>query len=126
MSSITFKVEVNDLKEVKEIASESIERALEQCGALWESQAKMLSPVDTGRLRNSIEHHAENETTMVVETDVEYAVWVEMGHSQEVGRYVPAIEKRLVNSYVPPQPFLKPAGENNVNAYEAKEINIWH
>ena len=118
MSSITFKVEVNDLKEVKEIASESIERALEQCGALWESQAKILSPVDTGRLRNSIEHHAENETTMVVETDVEYAVWVETGHTQQPGRFVPAIGKRLVNDYVPPQPFIKPSGEQLVQTFK--------
>lgn len=101
MSSITFKVEVNDLKEVKEIASESIERALEQCGALWESQAKMLSPVDTGRLRNSIEHHAENETTMVVETDVEYAVYQEMGTRYQRGT-----------------PFIKPSGEQLVQTFK--------
>ena len=32
--------------------------------------------------------------------NIEYAPWVENGHRQEVGRYVPAIGKRLVRSFV--------------------------
>ena len=32
--------------------------------------------------------------------NIEYAPWVENGHRQEVGRYVPAIGKRLVNGFV--------------------------
>ena len=31
---------------------------------------------------------------------IEYAPYVENGHRQEVGRYVPAIGKRLVNGFV--------------------------
>ena len=32
--------------------------------------------------------------------NIEYAPYVENGHRQEVGRYVPAIGKRLVRSFV--------------------------
>lgn len=101
MANITFYVEMDDFEQAKELAGESIARALEQCGALWESQAKMLSPVDTGRLRNSIEHHAENEDTMVVETNVEYAIYQEMGTRYQSGT-----------------PFIKPSGEELVQTFQ--------
>lgn len=32
--------------------------------------------------------------------NIEYAPWVENGHRQEIGRYVPAIGKRLVRGFV--------------------------
>lgn len=101
MADIKFEIEMNELLSAKELAEESIARALEQCGALWETNAKQLSPVDTGRLRNSIEHHAENETTMVVETDVEYAVYQEMGTRYQSGT-----------------PFIKPSGEQLVQTFK--------
>lgn len=115
---IKFFIDTDNLDEAKVLSDQAVARALEQCGALWETEAKKLSPVDTGRLRNSIEHHAENPTTMVVETNVEYAVPVEMGHLQEVGRFVPAIGKRLVKEHVAPRPFVKPSGENNINTFK--------
>lgn len=37
----------------------------------------------------------------------DYAPHVEFGHRQEVGRFVPAIKRRLVKPYVPGQYFLK-------------------
>lgn len=41
-----------------------------------------------------------NEYIIEVVNPVHYASYVENGHRQEVGRYVPAIGKRLVNSWV--------------------------
>ncbi len=41
-----------------------------------------------------------NDLLIEIYNNVEYAGWVEDGHRQEVGRYVPAIGKRLKNSYV--------------------------
>lgn len=118
MAEIRIEIKKDELGQVKELSDEAVARALEQCGALWESYAKQMAPVDTGRLRNSIEHHPEGNDTMVVETDVEYAVWVETGHTQQPGRFVPAIGKRLVNDYVPPQPFMKPSGESNIGTFK--------
>lgn len=45
--------------------------------------------------------------TVTVENPVEYASYVEYGHRQTPGRYVPAIGKRLVKSWVDGQFFVK-------------------
>ena len=93
-------------------------RALEIMGGKAESYAKQLCPVDTGRLRNSITHQRKDKYTMAVGTKVGYAPYVELGHHQQPGRYVPAIKKRLVASFVQGKPFLRPAVENHREEYE--------
>lgn len=96
------------------------ERALEICGGTAESHAKKLCPVDTGNLRNSITHQAESSRSEAIGSAVEYSVYVELGHHQQPGRYVPAIGKRLVKDFVPGKPYLRPALENHQEEY--KEI----
>lgn len=46
---------------------------------------------------------------LILGTNVYYAVFVEKGHRQQPGRFVPAIGKRLKKSFVAGRPFLKPA-----------------
>lgn len=92
-------------------------RALEICGGKAEEYAKKLCPKDTGRLQNSITHAQVDEKTEVIGTNVKYAIYVELGHHQEPGRYVPAIGKRLKASFVPGKPFLRPAAEGHVDEY---------
>ena len=41
-----------------------------------------------------------NSLEITLGNPAEYASYVEYGHSQEVGRFVPAIGKRLVNDWV--------------------------
>ena len=94
-------------------------RALEICGGKAESYAKKLCPVDTGNLRNSITHQQMDQRTEVIGTNCEYAVFVELGHHQQPGRYVPAIKKRLVRDFVPGKPYLRPALENHISEYIA-------
>lgn len=57
---------------------EKLSRAGFVVGALMEGYAKDNTPVDTGRLRNSITH-AETEDAIYVGTNVEYAPYVEEG-----------------------------------------------
>lgn len=68
-------------------------------------KVKLRTPVDSGRLRDSwrIEGAKKSGGEYVVEiiNSLEYASYVENGHRQEPGRFVPAIGKRLVKSYVP-------------------------
>ena len=54
----------------------------------------------------------EDKATVYVGTPVEYAPFVELGHRQQPGRFVPAIGKRLKASFVKGKPFLRPACEN--------------
>ena len=92
------------------------EKAMKAVGMQAESYAKQLCPVDTGNLRNSITHGVvvgDGKVTAVIGTDVGYAPYVELGHAQQVGRFVPKIKKRLVNPFAPAYPFLRPAIEDN-------------
>lgn len=90
--------------------------------------AQDLCPVDTGNLRDSITHAYSEDVTdssvvLLVGTNVEYAPYVELGHKQQPGRYVPKIGKRLVRSWVPGKPFLRPAFENHTDEIERIILN---
>ena len=108
-------------REVLNHVQQNINRALEICGGTAEAHAvtniTKNRSVQKGRLRGSITHKQVDETTEAVGTNVEYAPYVELGHHQTPGRYVPAIKKRLKASWVNPKPFLRPAIENNRDEY---------
>jgi phage gpG-like protein len=112
---------------VKNAAYQAMVKAAEMVGGIVEGHAKEYCPVNTGNLRNSItyvfeddpDHPSnENEVTVIIGTNVEYAPYVELGHNQEVGRYVPAIKKRLVKEFVAARPFLAPAMNNHLGEIE--------
>lgn len=94
------------------------DKILEVVGGKAESYAKKLCPTKTGNLKNSITHQQIDADSVVIGSPVEYAPFVELGHAQEPGRYVPAIGKRLVKSWVPAKPFLRPAIENHMDEYK--------
>lgn len=115
---MTVQVRDNS-KAVKKAKDEAVAKALEMIGLQCEKYAKMLCPFKTSRLKNSLTHDVRmNEEAVYVGTNVEYAPYVEFGHHQEVGRYVPAIEKRLVKSFVPGKPYLKPAVLEHQDEYK--------
>lgn len=116
MSSVTV---ISNRAAVLAAVSEAKKRALEICGGKAESYAKQLCPVDTGRLRNSITHQQADESTELIGTNVSYAPYVELGHAQQPGRYVPALGKRLKASHVDGKPFLGPAVEDHADEYKA-------
>lgn len=98
VTSITI---VDNSKEVEKACTESVRKALEIIGLKGEGYAKLLCPVDTGRLRNSITHEQEGQYTEAIGTNVEYAPYVEMGTQRQKA-----------------QPYLKPAVENHVDEYK--------
>ena len=95
------------------------EKAMKAAGIQAESYAKQLCPVGEefgGTLKNSITHGVivgDGEVAAVIGTDTYYAPFVELGHAQQVGRFVPKLGKRLVKPFAPPYPFLRPAVEDN-------------
>ena len=101
---------------VTKATKEAMVKAAISVGMLTTGYAQELCPVDTGTLRNSITHAYNddgNQVTLLVGTNVYYAPYVELGHKQQPGRFVPRIKKRLVRSWVPAKPFLRPAFENH-------------
>lgn len=72
MTDFDFTIVDNSDKVIK-ATNDQIAKALEECGLLAEGYAKLLCPVDTGNLRNSVTHDVwKNE--MHVGSAVEYAV----------------------------------------------------
>lgn len=98
-------------------------RALEIIGGMAETHAKEQlvanGSVVTGRLMGSITHEVEGDgRAVVIGTNVEYAPFVELGHRQEPGRYVPKLGKRLKADHVAAKPYLRPAVENHTAEYQ--------
>jgi len=96
--SVTVKSNIDLLN--AEVAKK-IPIALEKCGLVAEGYAKRLSPVDTGRLRNSITHTTDDDT-VYIGTNVEYAPYVEYG-----------------TRYTRAQPFIEPAVVDHIDEYES-------
>lgn len=86
--------------EVLSALSGAKQRALERIGLAAEGYAKKECPVDTGNLRNSITH-ARDKKAAYIGTNVEYALYVELGTSR-----------------TKPQPFLKPAATEHTTVYK--------
>lgn len=119
-NSLEFHIAVDNTDKVGQELIDACRKALEICGGKAETYAKINCPVRTGNLRNSITHDvAEDGKSVTIGSAVNYAPFVELGHIQEVGRYVPAIGRRLKNEFVKPRPFLRPAVENHLSEYKS-------
>lgn len=119
MANIEFEIKADNTKAILKATDEAIYNALDIIGNKAADYAAALAPVDTGNLKNSMTSEvSQGEKAVYIGTAVEYAPFVEFGHHQQKGRYVPAIEKRLVREFVPGTPFLKPAIENHLDEYK--------
>lgn len=83
-----MSVETKDnSKEVLSALEKAIQRGLEAIGMTAEGHAKKITPVDTGRLRNSISH-ATDDKAAYIGTNVEYAPYVELGSRGREGKHM--------------------------------------
>ena len=73
--SYTFKDNTAEVLSALEMAKK---RGLEAIGLVAEGHAKKITPVDTGRLRNSIAHAVEGNSAYIG-TSTSYAPFVELG-----------------------------------------------
>ena len=79
--SYTYKDNTDEVLAALERAKK---RGLEAIGLTAEGHAKKETPVDTGRLRNSISHATDDEAAYIG-TNVEYAPYVELGARGRTG-----------------------------------------
>ena len=77
----------DNTEEVLSAMEKAIERGLEAIGLTAEGHAKKETPVDTGRLRNSISHAVEDKAAYIG-TNVEYAPYVELGARGRDGKHM--------------------------------------
>ena len=72
MSNFEVTIKTNNKDLVKSSTRAAIQTALEAVGLSAEGYAKMICPVDTGNLRNSITHAVDGNSA-IVGTNTEYA-----------------------------------------------------
>lgn len=87
------------LNKLTPLTSAAMSRGVMKAGLKVEGDAKLLSPVDTGSLRGSINTSGSSNAssaTAIVGTNLEYAAYVEMGTSKSKA-----------------QPYLQPALQKN-------------
>ena len=86
------------------------------------AEIKANEPVVTGNLRRSITSGEVelngNEYSMTVGSSLSYVRYAEEGHKQEVGKYVPAIGKKLKKEFVPGNHVIK----DSVDLHQSKLI----
>jgi len=117
------------------LAKEELEaaciRALEKCGLTAEGYAKLLCPVDTSNLRNSITHQVQpSEPAVYIGTNSEYGPYVELGTGKYYpsGRQTPWVYQDEKGQWhlthgQRAQQYVKPAFADNLQQY--KEIIEW-
>lgn len=135
MADLKVTVEF-DTEKIKSELETAAARALEIVGGKAETYAKLLCPVDTGALRDSI-RHSVNEGTVSVGAAESYAPYVELGtgkyfvmppdwiefHAKR-GRGLPKWVYRdrdgnFRTGYPqPPKPFIRPSIENHADEYK--------
>lgn len=83
-----MKVDYKDNSDqVLSAMEKAIKNGLEAIGLTAEGHAKKETPVDTGRLRNSISHATDDESAYIG-TNVEYAPYVELGARWRKGAHM--------------------------------------
>ena len=77
----------NNADDILRLLERGKRNALTAIGATAETYAKNATPVDTGRLRNSISHAVDGEA-VYIGSNVEYAPYVELGTSRAIAHHM--------------------------------------
>ncbi|WP_294762090.1 HK97 gp10 family phage protein [uncultured Lactobacillus sp.] len=90
-----------------------VKNSVKNVGEAYKKNAEARTPVKTGDLRRNWmlkgPFFSGSDITVELQNSKNYASFVENGHRQTPGRYVPTIGKRLKASWVPGQHFLQKA-----------------
>lgn len=109
-----FAQHVNAVVSGDELKNE-VKKSVKNVGEIYKRNAEINTPVKTGDLRRNWQlkgpYFSNTDILVEVRNNKYYASFVEYGHRQKVGQYVPAIGKRLKASWVPGQHFLQKATE---------------
>lgn len=123
-----MQIEITDNSALaKEEMQAACLRALEKCGLTGEGYAKLMCPVDTGNLRNSITHQVQaDEPAVYIGSNSEYAAYVELGTGiyYPGGRQTPWVYQDAKGNWhlthgQRAKPYLKPAVADHVQTYRS-------
>lgn len=113
-----FAKHVNDEISGGQLKNE-VKNSVKNVGESYKRNAEANTPVKTGDLRRSWQLKGPlfsgTDISVELRNSKNYASFVENGHRQTPGRYVPAIGKKLKASWVPGQHFLQKATKQTSN-----------
>lgn len=94
--------ELEDLREKlsKEVVDKAITEGMKELAGRTLRSAKLNTPHDTGHLRRGWFIRNVDAEGILLKNSVPYAEYVEYGHRQNVGQFVPRIGKRLKSPWV--------------------------
>lgn len=125
-----FVIEVEGLEEAKKVLAKYPEKAKQAFGTAISKTVRAVraesvrrAPYRTGRLSTSIHVVKETPTYGEVDAGVKYAIFVHEGTRPSLGRYVPAIKRRIKTGIHPGQrakPFMR-----NVVSAMSTAIQRW-
>ncbi len=121
---MTIKITDNSAEFIAAMETAAL-AALEECGLTAEGFAKLMCPVDTGNLHNSITHQVNSgEPAVYIGSNSEYAAYVELGTGKYYpgGRPTPWLYQDAKGNWhltygQRAQPYLKPAVADHVKEY---------
>lgn len=129
--NVDFKGNIaEELRKYRDVKVAEIKDVINESALMIESGAKQLAPVDTGRLRSSIQTFVSDDgLSYNIGTKVNYAVYVEFGTGKYAakgdGRQTPWVYRDRKGRFhrtsgSPPQPFLHPAFEGEVPKFRRR------
>lgn len=94
-----FKVNVDEL--IRECKKACID-TLEETSTIAVGEIQAITPVHFGTLRRSMTHDYVDEENLTVDigSNIQYAKWVEEGYNQKAGQYVPILGKKLTGKHI--------------------------
>lgn len=95
MGKSSFRLEIDNIDKFKRLMRDGKEPILRDAGKFVTSEQKKITPVDTGKLRESLREAMKNKDTINVGTDVEYSDDVEFGNSRQSAQpyFLPGYER---------------------------------
>jgi Bacteriophage protein of unknown function (DUF646). len=110
MSVTTDTRELDEFAEKMALMADDIEfksMLLNELAARFLRRVKQLTPVESGDLRRNWAVGEKTDNEVIIVNPTSYAEYVENGHRQDVGRYVPKLGKKLVKPWVKGKFFTK-------------------
>ena len=116
---MSIAIQVTGMKELQEKSNDVAEaidsdKLIAKAAFVIERQMKINATrrpgprVRSGRLRSSIATEIKSPNLARVAPNVFYAGFVEYGHRQTPGQFVPPLRRRLVADFAPAYPFVQP------------------
>ena len=90
--NVTIELDMSDYKQLGPLMPEVRKKGLDKTANYMIERLQVTSPIDTGYLKGWF-RYKETESMVDIRSPAQYAGWVNDGHSQQPGRFIPGTWK---------------------------------